>query len=303
MNMLGGGRRSSGVAVPAATSKFGPSVQSPLARFCLDIRPLSSLDGCKYAYCNETFRPRWKSVIRHSLSQRQRYAVLAGSFSTGEIVGDTVEERKERCKAWRLANPEREKAYRLANREHKLAYQKEWRFAKREQRKVSNKAYRIAHREERRAYQKKWYEANTDRRTSRYKVTSENRKAWREANREHVNAMRRIYGKRRRAIDLEYKILCNLRTRIHKAIRRGGATKSVRTLELIGCSVQHLRDHLESQFTEGMTWDNHGAWHMDHIKPCCSFDMTVLEQQKKCFNYTNLQPLWAFDNMSKGGRT
>ena len=51
-----------------------------------------------------------------------------------------------------------------------------------------------------------------------------------------------------------------------------------------------------------MTWDNYGEWHIDHIKPCCGFDLTDFEQQKKCFHYTNLQPLWAKDNITKNGK-
>ena len=51
-----------------------------------------------------------------------------------------------------------------------------------------------------------------------------------------------------------------------------------------------------------MTWDNHGEWHIDHIKPCASFDLTDADQQRECFNYTNLQPLWAKDNLSKGAK-
>jgi hypothetical protein len=61
-----------------------------------------------------------------------------------------------------------------------------------------------------------------------------------------------------------------------------------------------LRAHLEHQFKDGMTWDNHGEWHIDHIKPCVQFDLTDPEQQKECFHYTNMQPLWAFENQSKG---
>ena len=53
--------------------------------------------------------------------------------------------------------------------------------------------------------------------------------------------------------------------------------------------------------TEGMSWENHGDWHVDHIRPCCSYDLTIEEEQKKCFHYTNLQPLWAEENLSKGG--
>ena len=61
-------------------------------------------------------------------------------------------------------------------------------------------------------------------------------------------------------------------------------------------------DHLEKQFQPGMSWDNHGydGWHVDHIRPCASFDLTDEEQVRKCFHYTNLQPLWAKDNLRKG---
>jgi hypothetical protein len=101
--------------------------------------------------------------------------------------------------------------------------------------------------------------------------------------------------------DLKYKLMCLSRSRIGDALRGRGA-KSHRTTRLIGCSIEHLRQHLEAQFTEGMTWDNHGEWHIDHIRPCASFDLTHEQQQLECFNYTNLQPLWAKDNLSKGAR-
>lgn len=71
-------------------------------------------------------------------------------------------------------------------------------------------------------------------------------------------------------------------------------------MELVGCSIDKLKQHLESKFTEGMSWDNYGDWHVDHIKPCASFDLSDPEQQRLCFNYKNLQPLWAADNLSKG---
>ena len=80
--------------------------------------------------------------------------------------------------------------------------------------------------------------------------------------------------------------------------------KSDSTMNLLGCTIQEAREYLEKQFKEGMTWENHGheTWHIDHIIPCASFDLTDPEQQKKCFHYTNLQPLWAKENMSKGAK-
>ena len=70
----------------------------------------------------------------------------------------------------------------------------------------------------------------------------------------------------------------------------------------MGCSVSFLKGFLEAKFKEDMTWENHGEWHIDHIKPCLSFNLLDEEKQKKCFHYTNLQPLWADENLSKGFR-
>ena len=112
----------------------------------------------------------------------------------------------------------------------------------------------------------------------------------------------RNYMADRAGNDIDFKLRGVLRARVRAAITRSSGAKSRKTMGLIGCSVPQLRKHLEAQFTEGMTWDNHGEWHIDHIKPCASFDLTDAEQQLECFNYTNLQPLWASDNLSKGAK-
>ena len=67
----------------------------------------------------------------------------------------------------------------------------------------------------------------------------------------------------------------------------------------VGCTSEKLRKHLEEQFENGMTWENIGKWHIDHIKPCAKFDLNLEEEKHKCFHYTNLQPLWAVDNLKK----
>jgi hypothetical protein len=95
-----------------------------------------------------------------------------------------------------------------------------------------------------------------------------------------------------------------LRNRLYCALRRANANKNIKTHELIGCTITELRQHLEAQFTDGMTWHNYGkdGWHIDHIRPCASFDLSDSEQQRQCFHYSNLQPLWALDNIRKGAR-
>jgi hypothetical protein len=78
--------------------------------------------------------------------------------------------------------------------------------------------------------------------------------------------------------------------------------KTLRSSKLLDCNFGELKMYLESKFLPGMTWDNYGEWHIDHIKPCAIFDLTDLEQRKQCFHYSNLQPLWAIDNIKKGAK-
>src|SRR5690625_5779818 len=88
--------------------------------------------------------------------------------------------------------------------------------------------------------------------------------------------------------DVSYRLLQRCRTRIYQALKAQDTHKSKRTIELIGCTVPELVEHLESQFEDGMSWENYGEWHVDHIKPCAMFDFTKEEQQKECFHYSNL---------------
>lgn len=121
-------------------------------------------------------------------------------------------------------------------------------------------------------------------------------------NKEWITKRHIQYTRNRRKNDPLFRCLDNLRCRLYKAIKFN--VKSQRTKELLGCSGEELKEHLEQQFEVGMSWGNHGnkGWHIDHILPCVSFDMSLPEEQKKCFHYTNLQPLWWYDNLSKGSQ-
>lgn len=101
-----------------------------------------------------------------------------------------------------------------------------------------------------------------------------------------------------------FKLRSKLASLINTSIRKQFGAKACKTTRLIGCTVEELRHHLEAQFADGMSWDNYGrnGWHVDHIRPCASFDLTDPEQQRQCFHYTNLQPLWAADNIRKGDK-
>ena len=118
---------------------------------------------------------------------------------------------------------------------------------------------------------------------------------YRERNKDRRNKQARD----RRQNDPEYRIRHNLRMRMNRAIK--DIAKSDHTIDILGCTIEEFRSYLEDLFTDGMSWANYGrdGWHIDHIKPCAAFDMNKEEEQRACFHYTNMQPLWAEDNLKK----
>jgi hypothetical protein len=99
----------------------------------------------------------------------------------------------------------------------------------------------------------------------------------------------------------EHRVKKRVMSRIQSAMKR----QSVNTrgsFRYVGCCAERLRAHIESQFSEGMGWHNYGKWHIDHIKPCALFDLSRKDEAMKCFHWTNLQPLWATDNLRKGAK-
>jgi hypothetical protein len=126
-------------------------------------------------------------------------------------------------------------------------------------------------------------------------------KTWQKNNKDKYDRSRLEWTKNKRATP-EGRIEYSLRTRMYKFLKNN--IKYGSTLDLVGCSYEFLRGYIESKFIEGMNWDNYGkyGWHIDHIKPCSLFDLLKEEDQKVCFHYTNLQPLWAKDNLSKGAK-
>ena len=161
-------------------------------------------------------------------------------------------------------------------------------------------------------YDKQHYKDNVEHKKQYRKDNAECIKQWCKDNAEHINQRSRQwnkdnaeyykqykkqYQKERRKSDPLYRMITNMRSRLYQYSHLKGNNK---TKDLIGCSPQYLRDWLERQFKEGMNWNNHGEWHIDHILPLCAasneYDFKILA------HYTNLQPVWAKDNLSKGGR-
>lgn len=213
----------------------------------------------------------------------------------------------------RAKNPEkrraRQRALRAANREKVLEYQKAW---------------REKHPDRVREYERRYWEANPEKaaeksRRQYQKDPEKAKQAVREWRRAHpaesvaytqkyqkshpdkVREFKRLGAANRRKKDPRFRAVLNLRRRVLLAL--SGLCKSQRTLALIGCTVEEWGSHLESQFKPGMTWENYGlVWHIDHIRPCASFDLSDPVQQSACFNWSNTQPLFALENLKKGAK-
>ena len=130
------------------------------------------------------------------------------------------------------------------------------------------------------------------------KVKQDNAK-WRAENPEKAKAINAKYHKQRKAADPLFHLHCNMRSNCRRVVKQLSlGKKPMSTFKWIGCSPEELKAHLESLFTEGMTWENYGkdGWHVDHIRPICSF---TAEEWEQVNHYTNLRPLWAEDNLAK----
>ena len=97
---------------------------------------------------------------------------------------------------------------------------------------------------------------------------------------------------------MRYKLKCNMRTRMYNSLK--GKTKSFTTIKLLGCNGLQFKEYLQKGFTKKMTWENYGSyWHIDHIRPLASFDISIPEEQQKAFHFSNCQPLEAKANLTK----
>lgn len=130
---------------------------------------------------------------------------------------------------------------------------------------------------------------------------SKSRKNYRKS--EKYKNYRRSYEMEKIQNDPSFRLGKRLRDRIRQAIRVNKGKKSMTTEKLTGCTFEFLKNYLEKKFKKNMTWENYGEWHIDHIVPCSSFDLTKTDEQKRCFHYTNLQPLWATENFKKYNKT
>lgn len=150
------------------------------------------------------------------------------------------------------------------------------------------KEYRKENKEELKKYFKDYREKNKE-------LIKERRKRYYQNNKERVN--KKTLEQKNKNPNI--KIAHSLRNRMIKALN--GTSKSASTQKLLGCSFDEFRTYLETKFYGEMSWENYGSyWHIDHVVPCASFDLTLKEEQEKCFHFSNMQPLTAEENLSKG---
>jgi hypothetical protein len=194
------------------------------------------------------------------------------------------ENSKNSRRAYYIRNKEKininQKIYRSKNRNKINAQKSEYRCNNKEKIIERDRQYRVNNKEKIIERNKKYYKKN------KLKILSRACK----------------YRNNRERTDIQYKLACRLRTRLGDAIRNN--QKSGSAVRDLGCSIADLKQYLETKFQYGMTWENYGfgGWHIDHIRPLASFDLTDRKQFLEACHYTNLQPLWATDNFKKGSK-
>jgi hypothetical protein len=191
-----------------------------------------------------------------------------------------------------------------------------------------DKEYYENNSEKRREYQKKYYKNNHEKvkecnkkwQENNPEKTKEYKRKYKKNNREKVNEAQKKYRKNNKPLRVTvnlrhnerykneplYRLQQILRARFAMFLKQNNCRKGGRSFEVFGATPKQIKSHIESQFKDDMTWENQGEWHIDHIIPLDyyskNFDLNDLEVQKKAFNYKNLQPLWAFENLSKSNK-
>jgi hypothetical protein len=253
------------------------------------------MGGVKDSMTEEEKREKKRAYDRvYRANNRERIAATKKKYQE-ENSERLKQKNKDDYQKNKSIRSEKNKEYYLKNRDKIIKRQRAYHERKIQEDpeglRKARKKYYIQNKEDIRGRAKKFYQKNKS------KILSKNRKYCAE-NKEKISKQRRS----KRAKNLNFHLACNLRSRISCILGKIKAKKSCGTFDLLGCSISELKKHLESQFQDGMSWENYGkdGWHVDHIKPCASFDLSKKVDQKKCFHYTNLQPLWWEDNLSKG---
>jgi hypothetical protein len=163
--------------------------------------------------------------------------------------------------------------------------------------KASDKKWRNSNKGYMSEKSKKWAEQNKEH-------IKEYHKQWRTENVDKWRKTKRDYEKTRKNNDPLYKLISYFRTAIYQVLKESNVEKNKHYFDVLKYTPEQLMFHLENQFTDNMTWDNYGEWHVDHIKPISSFNITEMgdEEFMKCWSLNNLQPMWGEENIRKSNK-
>lgn len=228
---------------------------------------------------------------------------------------EKVLDNRKRVKAWRKANPIK-----------KAEGQRRYRAKKKVQAAIVRAAKKALEPspEERNKLRlekiKAWQKANREKVHAIHVKRKDKRRAYEKVNRQKIRGVRlkwesenqdrmRKYGRdnyRKSKDDPQARMRRILRGRLNHALLGRGAQKHCPAIILLGCPIEDFKIYIESKFEVGMTWKNHGhgkgKWNIDHIMPCAIFDLTKPEHQKRCFHFSNMQPMWSSENCAKGAK-
>ena len=201
----------------------------------------------------------------------------------------------ERSKKYREANKEaiaeKHKKYREANKEKEAERGKKYREANKEKEVERHKKYREANKEAIAEYHKQHNKVNKE-------ANAEKAKQYYQANKGVILEKTSQYKKERYNSDPLFRLTCNMRNLIRQSLINGGYTKKSQTHEILGCSYDEYHQHIESQFTDGMSWERMSEIHIDHRLPVSA--ATTEAEMLALNHHRNLQPLWKSDNLAKG---
>lgn len=202
-----------------------------------------------------------------------------------------IEKKCNKCGTTEVKNPSKDW---FAGPTCSSCYGKEYRQKNKEKIRESINRWRQNNSLHHKDSENKWRKRNANRR----KITDSK---WRAENADHVRERQLQYQNKREKEDPNFKIARRLRHRIYQALKEQEVSASEKLRDMTGVTIEELKKHLESQFTGGMSWDNwtNTGWHIDHIVPLCSFDLSDPEQRKESCALSNLRPLWHTDNRSK----
>lgn len=251
--------------------------------FSLDLKKINSekekiqITEKKCSKCKEV-----KPISDFYKSKKENNGIRSECKCCTTKYSDTIKEQKSKY----------DKKYRLENKDRIVQNKKEYSLRKRKEINKYHRQYMKAYRVENKSM---LFERDS-------KYSKEYRKTYYAENKKNIHEKSRLYNLKMYRTDINYNLRVRLRSRIKGVIKKHGGEKANKTYDLLGCGYDEFITYFTDKFTNGMTWDKfmNGEIHIDHIKPCILFDLTDINQQKECFNYSNLQPLWGKDNLIKG---